>query len=99
MKKCKYEKLCAEKLCAERRHTFLPFAMETLGAMGPGAREMLWRIYTIASRSESSFSPEEIRCGMRDSLAVALQVGNARTVMDGFKRLCKGWMDGGLEEV
>jgi hypothetical protein len=83
-KKSRYEQVCRAK-----GHTFLPFAVETMGAFGAGAKEVMQRIVAESTHSQLLYTPYEVTKGLQQSIAVAVQVGNARAVIAGLHLMSK----------
>ncbi len=71
------------KLAADENATFIPFVMESYGAMGAEARAYLRELRKLAVDNSDmaliSYLPQR--------LAVALQKGNARVIQQGYALL------------
>jgi hypothetical protein len=59
---------------------FVPFVFETFGGLGKQAREFLRTIALFAHENSFIISPHEIMTSLRNSIACALQKGNAMIV-------------------
>jgi hypothetical protein len=72
--------------------TFLAFAAETCGGLGPEALKLMKLISETAQDHLSLWSHYEIVQRMLGSVAVAIQKGNAMTVLSSYTRtLAREW--------
>lgn len=68
---------------------FSPIALETHGGWGPKAVDLARKISGWARAGEAAGSPwsaSEIRKGLRESVAIAIQRGNAKTIFRALQR-------------
>lgn len=78
---------------------FIPFAAETCGGLGPQALQLLRLIASRALEQLSIWPHHDIVQHMLGSVAVAIQRGNAMTVLSGYSMmLVKGGVDRGREQ-
>ena len=61
------------------RAVFYPIAIETLGAFGPSARDIL---HEIADRIKRNFGDTNARSPLLSHIAAAVQIGNAACILE-----------------
>ena len=67
---------------ARPKATFVPFVLETFGGIGKQACEFVKQVLKLAGDLAYVWAPHELVYGLPHSLAVTLQRGNAKAVMD-----------------
>ena len=75
LKKAKYT-----LLATAHNATVTPFALETFGAFGDCARELVKRIAKSCKPEVTGWTPHQILYGLSNEVAIALQRGNERIV-------------------
>ena len=78
-KRKKYKEL-AEKYKAK----MIPFIMETSGGIGPAEWEVVKMIFTAAHDHHTMWHQKMIEKELMGEIAIAIQRGNARTMIAGF---------------
>ncbi len=67
---------------ARPKATFVPFVLETYGGIGKQACEFIKEVLKLAGDLAYVWAPKELVYGLPQALAVTLQRGNAKAVMD-----------------
>ena len=67
---------------ARPKATFVPFVLESFGGFGKQAAEFVKQVLKLAGDLAYVWAPKELVYGLPLTLAVALQRGNAKVVMD-----------------
>jgi hypothetical protein len=80
-KKAKYA-----AMAKTQQATFLPFAVETYGGLGKGARKVMKRIASSAEEGLQMLSEKEVMRELRGSVAIAVQKGNANIILAEYHR-------------
>src|ERR1700753_1526479 len=65
---------------------FIPFAVETYGGMGKSARKLIKRIASVAQDRLQATSEKEVRQQLEESVAIAVQRGNANIMLAAYYR-------------
>ena len=76
-------------LIKENRATFSTAAVETTGGLGKEFRELIDFVSLAAQEEKCGWEPNEIINGMKCAAAVAIQVGNARLMIENRNRIAK----------
>jgi reverse transcriptase-like protein len=84
-KKKKYAKLMSEN----GHGRFVTAAMESTGGMGKEFRELVDLVCLVSQEENGGWSAEEVGNGIRGAAAIAIQMGNARIIMESRQRLAK----------
>jgi len=77
------------KLTSENHGRFVTAAMESTGGMGKEFRELIDFVCLVSQDENGGWSVDEVRNGIRGAAAIAIQVGNARIIMESRQRLAK----------
>ena len=66
--------------------SFIPFAVETYGGLGKSARKLIKLMASAAEDKLQRLSEEEVRKELRESVAIAVQRGNANIMLAEYYR-------------
>src|ERR1700722_5654265 len=66
--------------------SFIPFAVETYGGLGKSARKLIKLIASAAEDKLQMLSEESVRKELRESVAIAVQRGNANIMLAEYHR-------------
>ena len=84
----KTRKYC--QMAKENNAKFIPFAVETYGAIGDGARELIRLIANAAYNSSAVYSAKTIEQGLLSAVAIAVQRGNAIVINEAMRTYHNG---------
>ena len=84
MKRKKYK-----KLMEENNAQFSTAAVETTGGLGKEFRELIAFVSLVAQEESCGWEPDEIINGVKCAAAVAIQIGNARLMIENRNRIAK----------
>ena len=75
------EAMAREAMASRHDAELIPFAVETCGGLAPDAIELLDVISSEASEHLSLWSQGDVAKQLLDSVAIAIQKGNAMTIL------------------
>src|SRR4051794_9488156 len=76
-------------LLKENKARFLTAAMESTGGMGKELRELIEFVSLVSKSEMNGWDATEVTNGIRCAAAVAIQVGNARVIMESRRQLAR----------
>jgi hypothetical protein len=74
------------ELARARGAEFVPFVLETFGAVGKQAQDFMRKIASYASVMHAPWTSFEVRVGLISAVQIALQMGNAHVLELGYQR-------------
>ena len=73
-------------MAKNQQASFIPFAVETYGGLGKSARKLINLIASAAEDGLQMLSESEVRKELKESVAIAIQKGNANIMLAEYNR-------------